>query len=143
MVTYRFVTLFSGHVAGVVFGSGAKWSLGYMCRRSKTENSTRRKSHECVQTCGGDAWACLAHALQCLWDGRACCPARAMQLVICRFLRFHRRRHRTSRYANTQHHNKFLEDATTITTEQIPHVCMSLEQQTQPHITPSNTQNRY
>ena len=29
----------------------------------------------------------LTHALQCLCDGRACCPARAMQLVICRFLR--------------------------------------------------------
>jgi len=26
----------------------------------------------------------LTHALQCLCDGRACCPARAMQLVICR-----------------------------------------------------------
>jgi hypothetical protein len=26
----------------------------------------------------------LAHALQCLCDGRACCPARALQLVICR-----------------------------------------------------------
>jgi hypothetical protein len=23
---------------------------------------------------GGGAWACLAHALQCLCDGRACCP---------------------------------------------------------------------
>ena len=41
---------------------------------------------ETVQTCirarGGDAWACLAPALQCLCDGRACCPALAMQLVI-------------------------------------------------------------
>ena len=36
------------------------------------------------------AWACLAHALQCLCDGRACCPALPKQLVICRFLRFHR-----------------------------------------------------
>ena len=38
------------------------------------------------------AWACLAHVLQCLCDGRACCPARVLQLVICRFLRCHRRR---------------------------------------------------
>jgi hypothetical protein len=27
------------------------------------------------------AWACMAHGLQCLWDGHACCPTRAMQLV--------------------------------------------------------------
>ena len=42
---------------------------------------------------GRGAWACLAHALQCLCDGRACCPARALQLVICVFLRSHRHRH--------------------------------------------------
>ena len=40
----------------------------------------------------GGAWACLAHGLQCLRDGRACCPVVPKQLVICRFLRFHRRR---------------------------------------------------
>ena len=37
--------------------------------------------------------ACMAHGLQCLCDGRACCPVLPKQLVICRFLRFHRRRH--------------------------------------------------
>ena len=37
--------------------------------------------------------ACLAYGLQCLRDRRACCPVRPKQLVICRFLRFHRRRH--------------------------------------------------
>ena len=29
----------------------------------------------------------MAHALQCLRDGRACCPVLPKQLVICRFLR--------------------------------------------------------
>jgi hypothetical protein len=48
------------------------------------ENSTRWKSCKQVQTRGRGAWACLAHALQCLCDGRVCCPARALQLVICR-----------------------------------------------------------
>ena len=48
------------------------------------ENSTRWKSCKRVQPRGGGAWACLAHALQCLCDGRACCPALFMQLVICR-----------------------------------------------------------
>ena len=57
------------------------------------ENSTRWKSCKHVQPRGGGAWACLAHALQCLCDGRACCPARALQLVICVFLRSHRHRH--------------------------------------------------
>ena len=36
----------------------------------------------------------MAHALQCLCDGRACCPVLPKQLVICRFLRCHRRRSR-------------------------------------------------
>ena len=35
----------------------------------------------------------MAHGLQCLCDGRACCPPRALQLVICWFWRFHRHRH--------------------------------------------------
>ena len=35
----------------------------------------------------GAQCACLAHGLQCLRDGRACCPALPKQLVICRFLR--------------------------------------------------------
>ena len=48
------------------------------------ENSTRWKSCKRVQSRGRGARACLAHALQCLCDGRACCPARALQLVICR-----------------------------------------------------------
>jgi hypothetical protein len=39
---------------------------------------------ETVQTCTHrhvqcGAWACLPHALQCLCDGRACCPALVMQ----------------------------------------------------------------
>ena len=33
------------------------------------------------------------HPLQCLRDGRACCPSLPKQLVICGFLRFQRRRH--------------------------------------------------
>ena len=57
------------------------------------ENSTRWKTCKQVHARGGGAWACLAHALQCLCDRRACCPARALQLVICVFLRFHRHRH--------------------------------------------------
>ena len=57
------------------------------------ENSTRWKSCKPVQPRGSGACACLAHALQCLCDGRACCPARALQLVICVFLRSHRHRH--------------------------------------------------
>ena len=48
------------------------------------ENFTRWKSHKHVRARGRGAWACLAHALQCLCDGRACCPPRALQLVICR-----------------------------------------------------------
>ena len=56
------------------------------------ENSTRWKSCKRARARGGGAWACLAHALQCLCDGRACCPPRVMQLVICRFLRSHRHR---------------------------------------------------
>ena len=34
----------------------------------------------------------MARGLQCLRDGRACCPSLPKQLVICRFLMFHRRR---------------------------------------------------
>ena len=44
----------------------------------------RWKPYQPVQAHGDGAWACLAHALQCLCDGRACCPALFMQLVICR-----------------------------------------------------------
>jgi hypothetical protein len=44
------------------------------------ENSTRWNSCKRVQARGCGAWACLAHALQCLCDGRACCSARSMQL---------------------------------------------------------------
>jgi hypothetical protein len=46
--------------------------------------STRWKSCIPVRARDRGAWACLAHALQCLCDGCACCPARALQLVICR-----------------------------------------------------------
>ena len=48
------------------------------------ENFTRWKSCKRVRARGRGARACLAHALQCLCDGRACCPALFMQLVICR-----------------------------------------------------------
>ena len=48
------------------------------------ENSTRWKSYKHVRARGGGVWACLTHALQCLCDGRACCPPLALQLVICR-----------------------------------------------------------
>ena len=48
------------------------------------ENSTRWKSRKLVRARGGGAWACFAHGLQCLCDGRACCSPRALQLVICR-----------------------------------------------------------
>ena len=46
------------------------------------ENSIRWKSYKPVWTRRYGAQACLAHGLQCLCDGRACYPARAMQLVI-------------------------------------------------------------
>ena len=36
-----------------------------------------------VRARGGGAWACLAHGMQCLCDGRACCPARALQRSLC------------------------------------------------------------
>ena len=39
-----------------------------------------------VRARSGGAWTCLAHALECLRDRRACCPARTKQLVICRVL---------------------------------------------------------
>ena len=45
-----------------------------------------------TQTRGRGAWACLAHALQCLCDERACCPPRALQRNLS-FLRSHRHRH--------------------------------------------------
>ena len=59
----------------------------------RCENSTRWKPCKHVRPLGGGAWACLTHALQCLCDGRTCCPPRALQLVICVFWRFHRHRH--------------------------------------------------
>ena len=42
----------------------------------------RWKQHKHVHARGRGAWASLAHALQCLCDGRACCSPRALQLVI-------------------------------------------------------------
>ena len=68
-------------------------SLFYWDGTGWCENSTRWKSCKPVWTRGHGAWACLAHALQCLCDGRACCSARAMQLVIYVFLRSHRHCH--------------------------------------------------
>ena len=50
--------------------------------------------HKRARARSGAQCACLAHGLQCLRDGRACCPSLPTQLVICRFLRFHRRRSR-------------------------------------------------
>jgi hypothetical protein len=52
--------------------------------RGWCENSTRWKSRKRARARGIGTWACLTHGLQCLCDGRACCPARALQLVICR-----------------------------------------------------------
>jgi hypothetical protein len=49
--------------------------------------------HVAVQARDRGKSTCLAHALQCLCDGRACCPARALQLVICRSGGVHRHRH--------------------------------------------------
>ena len=57
------------------------------------ENSTRWKSCKWVRARGSGEWACLAHALQCLCDGRACCPALCPATRNLSFLRFHRRRH--------------------------------------------------
>ena len=57
------------------------------------ENSTRWKSRIPVRARGRGAWSCLAHDLQCLCDGRACCPAPFVQLVICRSGGVHRHRH--------------------------------------------------
>jgi hypothetical protein len=57
------------------------------------ENSTRWKSCKRVRARIYGACACLTHGLQCLCDGRACCPAPALQLVICRSVGVHRRRH--------------------------------------------------
>ena len=48
------------------------------------EAVTQWKSYQCVRAPNGGELACLAHGLQCLRDGRACCPPRALQLVICR-----------------------------------------------------------
>ena len=56
-------------------------------------NGNRANVYAHVAWRGGGAWACLAHGLQCLCDGRAGCPSLPKQLVICRFLSFHRRRH--------------------------------------------------
>ena len=46
------------------------------------ENSTRWKSCKRVRARSDGACACLAHGLQCLCGGRACCPPRALQLVV-------------------------------------------------------------
>ena len=68
-----------GHRHPVVSTRNFYWDGTGWC-----ENSTRWKLWKRVQSRGHGAWACLAHALQCLCDGRACCPPRALQLVICR-----------------------------------------------------------
>jgi hypothetical protein len=73
------------HTSPCCFNSLFHWTGTGWC-----ENSTKWKSCKQVRARGNGAWACLAHALQCLCDGRACCPARALQLVICRSSRFHR-----------------------------------------------------
>ena len=62
---------------GAWFESPTEWNL---CKRARARS--------------GASCACLPHGLQCLRDGCACCPVVPKQLVICRFLRFHRRRSR-------------------------------------------------
>ena len=57
------------------FETGCFTGLGWC------ENSTRWKSHKWVQARARGARACFAHGLQCLCDGRLCCPPCAMQLV--------------------------------------------------------------
>ena len=59
-------------------------SLFHWDGTGRYENSTRWKSCKLVKARGRGACARLAHALQCLCDGRACCPPRVLQLVICR-----------------------------------------------------------
>ena len=58
------------------------------------EFPTKWNLYQQVRARSGGAWTCVAHGLQRLRDGRACCPVVPKQLVICRFLRFHRRRSR-------------------------------------------------
>ena len=57
------------------------------------EFPTEWKPCKRVRARGGGACACMAHGMQCLRDGRACCPVLPKQLVICRSGVFHRRRH--------------------------------------------------
>jgi hypothetical protein len=57
-----------------VFQLVAHWDGTGWC-----ENSTRRKPCTPARARGRGAWACLAHGLQCLCDGRACCPPLFMQ----------------------------------------------------------------
>ena len=67
------------------------------CTTQKTGAYLYRHTPRCMPSNrwnnGHGAWACLAHALQCLCDGCACFLPRALQLVICRFGGVHRRRH--------------------------------------------------
>ena len=73
----------------VLFQLDVHWNVPgwYEC---STENKPRKQ----VCARASVSWTCLAHGLQCLRDGRACCPVVPKQLVICRFLWFHRRRSR-------------------------------------------------
>jgi hypothetical protein len=57
-------------------------SLFHSTGTGRFENCTRWKPCKRVRSRGDGAWACLAHALQCLCDRRACCPPLAMQLVV-------------------------------------------------------------
>ena len=58
------------------------------CTTQKTGACLYRHTPRCMPSNrwnnGHGAWAWLEQALQCLCVGRACCLARAMQLVICR-----------------------------------------------------------
>ena len=50
------------------------------------EFPTKGNLYKRARARSGAQCACLAHGLQCLRDGRACCPSLPKQLVICGFL---------------------------------------------------------
>ena len=75
--TIRAPVCFTFHKVWLFHRTGTGWY----------EFRTEGKPCKRVRARGGDAWAWMAHGLQCLQDGRACCPVVLKQLVICRFLR--------------------------------------------------------
>ena len=69
-------------IMGILSGGAKRY---WRCNSRKLSKDTKPKAARVhVKARGRGAWASLAHGLQCLCDGRACCPPRAMQLVICR-----------------------------------------------------------